>query len=140
MFKFLGKRNTAAIAALVVAAVAGVGAYAFTASNTVPAHSAGAGIAVVSGYTVSNIGYTWSPDGLTVESVSFDLSGAAADVKVALTATGTPVQADWQDCGASGGSSPYLVTCTFGTPIANADAVDLSVAADSSGSVTIAAS
>jgi len=37
-------------------AIAG-GAYAFTASNTVPATTAGAGSGVVSGYTISNLHY-----------------------------------------------------------------------------------
>ena len=38
-------------------AIAG-GAYAFTASNTVPATTAGAGAGVVSGYTISGLHYT----------------------------------------------------------------------------------
>jgi hypothetical protein len=68
--------------------------------------------------------------------VTFDLDKAASDVAVALTA-GTPTQADWTDCGASGGSSPFAVTCTFGTPVPNANGLKLSVAAVSSGTVTI---
>src|SRR5262249_36517114 len=45
-----GKRKIAAVLAFVLAAVIGVSAYAFTASNTVAEHSAGAGAATVSGY------------------------------------------------------------------------------------------
>jgi hypothetical protein len=70
--------------------------------------------------------------------VTFDLDKAASDVAVALTA-GTPAQADWTDCGASGASSPFAVTCTFGTPVPNANGLKLSVAAVSSGTVTIGA-
>jgi hypothetical protein len=133
----LRKRNMAGGLALVVAGIIGVSAYAFTASNTVASHSAGAGAATVSGYTVASpTNYTFSGDGLTMTTVTFDLDKAASDVAVALTA-GTPEQADWTDCGASGGSSPFAVTCTFGTPIPNANGLKLSVAAVSSGTVTI---
>jgi hypothetical protein len=131
------KRSIAGLLAFALASVIGVSAYAFTASNTVASHSAGAGAATVSGYTVeSPTNYTFSGDGLTMTKVTFDLDKTASDVKVALTA-GTPVQADWSDCGASGGSSPFAVTCTFGTPIPNANGLKLSVAAVSSGTVTI---
>jgi len=137
VFKIFGKRNTAAIAALVIAAVAGVSAYAFTASNTVPDHVAGAGAATVSGYTVSSpTNYTFSADGTTMVGVSFQLDQAASDVAVALTAA-APTQADWTDCGASTGGSND-VTCTFTTPVANASGLKLSVAAVSTGTVTIA--
>ncbi len=44
------------IGIVVAMAIAG-GAYAFTAANTVPATTAGAGSGVVSGYTVTNIHY-----------------------------------------------------------------------------------
>lgn len=131
------KRKLVGLLAFALASVIGVSAYAFTASNTVANHSAGAGVAAVSGYTVeSPTNYTFSGDGLTMTAVTFDLDKAASDVQVALTA-GTPKQADWTDCGASGGSSPFAVTCTFGTPIPNANGQKLSVAAVSSGTVTI---
>ena len=44
------------VAAVAAVAVAG-GAYAFTAANTVPASTAGAGTGAVSGYTVTNMHY-----------------------------------------------------------------------------------
>ncbi len=53
MSKFIGKRRTAGIVAIMVACIAAVSAYAFTASNTVSAHTAGAGAAAVTGYTVT---------------------------------------------------------------------------------------
>ena len=139
MFKFFGKRNTAAIAALVVAAVAGVGAYAFTASNSVPPEHAGAGTATVSGYTASNISYTFSPDTTKIDGVSFDLDNPANDVKVAIDTHGaTPVAADYQDCNGATGTGPYVVTCTFGTPYDNTQGTqDLYIDAVTSGSVTV---
>jgi hypothetical protein len=119
------------------AAAAGVSAYAFTASNTVPNHSAGAGSAVVSGYTVSSpTNYTFSADGTTMTAVSFDLNKAASDVQVALTAA-APTHSDWTDCGPSGGSSPYAVDCTFPAPVPDGNGLQLTVAAVSSGTVTI---
>jgi len=127
----------AGLLVFVVASVIGVSVYAFTASNTVASHSAGAGAATVSGYTVTSpTNYTFSADGLTMTNVTFDLDKTASDVQVALTA-GLPEKADWTDCGASEGASPYAVTCTFPTPVPDAEGLKLSVAAVSSGTVTI---
>ena len=120
-------------AVLVIALVAGIIANALTASNTVPAHDAGSGSATVSGYTVSNPEYTFSADGTTVTVAEFDLDKAASNVKAALTAT--PVNADWQDCGAT---VALHVTCTFATPVAVANHVALNVIAVSTGTATIA--
>jgi hypothetical protein len=132
-----GRRGVAGLLVMVVASVIGVSVYAFTASNTVASHSAGAGSATVSGFTVTSpTNYTFSGDGATMNAVTFDLDKSASDVAVALTA-GTPVTGDWTDCGASGGSSPFAVTCTFGTPIPVGEGLKLSVAAVSSGTVTI---
>jgi hypothetical protein len=144
VFTGFGKRNiagrrrkVAGLSAFAVAAVIGVSAYAFTASNTVASHSAGAGSATVSGYTVeSPTNYTFSGDGLTMTKVTFDLDKAATDVAVALTKA-TPAGTDWADCGASEVATPFAVTCTFGTPVPDAEGLKLSVAAVSSGTVTI---
>jgi hypothetical protein len=138
VFRFR-RRKMVGVLAVSVAAVMSVSAYAFTASNSVPNQSAGAGSAVVSGYTISSpTNYTFSPDGTTIESVSFDLNKAASDVQVALTA-GAPTQSDWVDCGGAA-STPYAVTCNFAAPIPVGSGTQLSVAAVSSGTVTIAAS
>ena len=115
MFRHLGKRNTAGIVAVLVAVVAGASAYAYTASVGVFGHNAGAGSAVVSGYTVSGpTNYTFSADGTTVVGVDFDLDAAATDVAAALSAA-APVHNDWVDCGASSGVT-NSVSCTFSTP------------------------
>ena len=129
------------VAVLAVVAIAAVGAYAFTASNTVPAHSAGAGVNTVSGYDVTfdpsnGDGYTFNAAGTTMVKVQFSLDHAANDVKVALTA-GVPTQADWVDCSASGGSSPFTTACNL-PAIPVEDGLNLSVAAVSDGQVTIA--
>ena len=131
------KRKLAGLLVLALAMVIGVSAYAFTASNTVAAHSAGAGSATVSGYTVASpTNYTFSGDGETMTAVTFDLNKTASDVAVALTAS-TPTGSDWTDCGASEASSPFAVTCTFKTPVPDGEGLKLSVAAVSSGTVTI---
>lgn len=132
-----GKRRVAGLLVFLVAMVIGVSAYAFTASNTVASHSAGAGSATVSGYTVASpTNYTFSGDGETMKAVTFDLNKSASDVAVALTAS-TPSTGDWTDCGASEAASPFAVTCTFHTPVPDGEGLKLSVAAVSSGTVTI---
>jgi hypothetical protein len=129
-------RNIAGVLAFVLAGAIAVGAYAFTASNTVPAHSAGAGAAVVSGYTITSpTNYTFTANGEFMTKVTFELNKAASDVKVALSAE-APVTADWTDCGAAV-EAPYAVTCTFPSPVANGAGDKLSVAAVSTGTVTI---
>ena len=131
------KRRTAGLLVLGVAGVLAIAVYAFTASNTVASHSAGAGAATVSGYEVkSPTNYTFSGDGETMTGVKFELNKAASDVWVALTPS-TPETADWADCGASEGSSPFEVTCTIAKHVPNAEGLKLSVAAVSSGTVTI---
>lgn len=138
MFRHLGKRNTAGVIAVLVAVVAGASAYAYTASVGVSAHNAGAGSATISGYTVSGpTNYTFSADGTTIVGVNFDLDNPATDVAAAISAA-APVHNDWVDCGAAVGVS-NSVTCDFsGRPIANANGLKLSVAAVSTGTVTIA--
>ena len=131
------KRTIAGALVLALAMVIGVSAYAFTASNEVAAHSAGAGAAEVSGYKVeSPTNYTFSGDGETMTAVTFDLNKAATDVQVALTPS-TPASGDWTDCGASEAATPFAVTCTFKTPVPDGEGDKLSVAAVSSGTVTI---
>ena len=61
--------------AVVVALAVSAGAYAFTASNTVPATTAGSGQGTVSGYTVTNVHYmlnTTTP--ASIDSLTFTVS------------------------------------------------------------------
>jgi hypothetical protein len=137
------KQRLAALAVFALAAVFGVGVYAFTASNTVPAHKAGAGAGAVTGYTVaSHVSYTWSAAGEDVIAAHFKLNEAASDVQVALTSAAPTTAEDWTDCGATTGGENE-VACEFtkagafpeGVP--NGEGDKLSVAAVSEGKVVI---
>jgi hypothetical protein len=147
VFKFFGKRNTAALAALVVAGVAGVGAYAFTATNSVPTQAAGAGVAQVSHFTVSKVSYTFSADTTQVTDISFDLTATLkpSDVAVDLEAhSAVPDKANYVHCNnaatVADGAGKWLVDCpglTFdNTGDVNGDN-DLYVAAVTDGTVNL---
>ena len=83
-------------------------AYAYAASNTVPATTAGDGQGTISGYTVTNVVYTLdATNPANISKVAFTLSSAASVVQVSLTGS-TP----YQSCTVSGGTN---VTCTFST-------------------------
>ena len=87
MFRF---RSSKLFIVVLVVLVIATSAYAFAATNTVPTSRAGEGSGIISGYTVSNIVYTFdtaNPSNLTT--VTFDLDNPAATVKVSLTAAGT---------------------------------------------------
>lgn len=152
MLKLFGRRKLASrkqrLAALTVfalAAIVGLGAYAFTASNTVPAHKAGAGAGKVTGYTVaSHVSYTWNEAGTYVTKANFTLNEAASDVAVALTPTTPTSGEDWVDCGATKAGNE--VECKFteatlpaynGKGVPNGEGDELSVAAVSEGQVVI---
>jgi hypothetical protein len=157
------KRKIAGLCALVLAGVIGVGAYAFTASNTVPAQSAGGGTAKVSGYTEKGVSYTWSLDGKDITEANVILTGEAkikpTDVAVALTTAATPAAGEWVDC-----PEPYVekseteteVVCKFkggegafknaaeheankftATGVPNAEGNQLTISATSQGKVIV---
>lgn len=83
--------------AIGIATVIGGGAYAFTASNTVPATTAGAGAGAVSGYTVSGIHYVLdATTPANIDSLTFTItpavpsaSGGTVTIAAALS-TGGP--------------------------------------------------
>lgn len=83
------KKSFKWVMVLLMVLVLMVAAYAFAASNTVPASSAGDGEGAVSGYTVSSITYGLdATDPSKITSVSFSLSPATAvsgKVHAALT-------------------------------------------------------
>ena len=83
------KRKIAGLCAFVLAGVIGVGAFAFTASNTIPAQAAGGGTNAVSGYTESGVSYTWSLSGEYITEAHVILTNAEklepSDVAVALS-------------------------------------------------------
>ena len=81
-------KNLKVLFALFAVLAISVTAYAFAASNTVPATKAGDGTGVVSGYTVTGVAYTLNATTpTTLDQVSFDLGAAATQVKVQLVAT-----------------------------------------------------
>jgi len=113
------------IGILVVAAALATGAYAFTATNTVPNSSAGSGAGTISGYTVSAIAYqldTTIPS--DIESMTFTLNAAATTVKAKVVSGSTT----YTDCTIAGGVN---VTCDFAPDIAITTADQLSVIATS---------
>ena len=113
------------IVVLVVVLLSAIGAYAFTASNTVPATQAGIGSGAITGYTISNVAYTLNSNPANIDAVTFTISPAAAGtVKAQLVTGGT-----WYDCTNVSGS----VSCdtTVGTQATVAPANSLSVVATS---------
>jgi hypothetical protein len=70
---------------LIVVLVIATAAYAFAASNTVPASYAGEGSAAISGYTVTNLVYTLNATNASnIDAVSFTLNAAATNVQASL--------------------------------------------------------
>ena len=137
------KRNVAGLCAFVLAGVIGVGAYAFTASNTVPAQSAGGGSAAVTGYTEAGYTYTFTPSGEETTGVTVLLTGEQepSDVEVALTPATPTAAGEWTDCPTANISEvkakEYKAVCEFGTPIPDGEGDLLSVTAVSEGKVVI---
>jgi hypothetical protein len=104
--------------AVVAAAVVAGGAYAFTAANTVPASTAGAGSGAVSGYTVTNLHYTFNATTPgNIDSLAFTISPVVpssgtgkVDIHAALS-TGGP---NAYTC--STNSTGDTATCTTTSP------------------------
>src|SRR5271163_2887335 len=96
------KRKIAGLCVFVLAGVMGLGAYAFTASNTIPAQAAGGGTNAVSGYTETGVSYTWSLSDEYITEVHFVLEDAAdlkpSDVAISLSTLATPAYEEWVDC------------------------------------------
>lgn len=105
------KRKIAGLCAFVLAGLMGLGAYAFTASNTVPAQAAGGGAAAVSGYTETGASYTWSLNGEYITKAEVYLENTSkikpSDVAVALSNAGTPEAEEWVDCPTGPGGGAY---------------------------------
>lgn len=82
-----------------------VAAYAFTATNTVPASKAGDGSGAISGYTVSSVAYTLrASDPSYIDKWSFTLDSAAGEVQSKLVAASSA----YVSCAIVGGTA---VTC-----------------------------
>ena len=103
--------QTKILIAVVAAAVIGGGAYAFTASNTVPSTIVGSGAGVVSGYTVTNLHYNLNvTTPANIDSLTFTISPA-----VPSTSTGKVVISAALSVG-----GPTSYTCTTDTTGATA--------------------
>lgn len=107
----------------IVAAAFGIGTYAFTASNTVPATSAGAGSGAISGYAITNVAYGLNGTTPTeIDQVTFTIAPAAASTVRIQLAAGGP----WYTCANASGT----VTCDTTSPQATvAGATQLTVVA-----------
>ena len=85
---FIGRSRTLGI--LIVAAALATGAYAFTATNTVPDSNAGSGSGTISGYTVSAIAYTLNATTPSnIDSMTFTLNTTAATAKAKIVSGST---------------------------------------------------
>lgn len=105
------------VAAAALVAVAAFAASAFTASNTVPASSAGDGANTISGYTITNVQYTLNATNpKNMDAVAFTISPAAAStVKIQVVNGGS-----WYSCTNTAGS----VSCATTAPQATVLAAD----------------
>src|SRR5487761_2199627 len=91
------RRKITVILAIGIAMAIGGGAYAFTASNTVPATTAGAGAGAVTGYTITNMHYVLNATTPgNIDSLTFTISppvpstGAGKVTIAAALSTGGP--------------------------------------------------
>ena len=113
------------LGAIVVAVALATGAYAFTATNSVPNSSAGSGSGTISGYTVSNVQYQLNATTPSdIDSVTFTLSATATQARAKIVSGATP----YTTCSIAGGVS---VTCNFSPDIDITTADQLSVIATS---------
>ena len=87
MFKF---RSSKMFFIVLIVLVFATSAFAFAATNTVPATYAGEGASTTSGYTVTNVAYNLNAaTASNIDSVAFTLNAAATTVKVRLVTTGS---------------------------------------------------
>jgi hypothetical protein len=118
-----GRAKSRVVVLAIAVGILASAAYAFTASNTVPATQAGSGSGSISGYTASSIVYTLNATTPTnIDSVAFTISPTTTTtVKAQFAAAGT-----WYSCSNSSGS----VTCATTSPqLTVAGATNLTVVA-----------
>lgn len=106
MKKFRGR---AILGGAVVAGAIGVGGFAFTAANTVPATKAGDGSGAVTGYVVSTVDYGLNvTNPSNIDSVTFNLDSTPT----ALSTIKTKLGANWYTCT----NLAAVVTCPTVSP------------------------
>ena len=131
------KRKIAGLCAFVLAGVIGVGAYAFTASNTVAPSSAGVGNETISPYVVEplSVKYTFTgTEPLEITGVEFKLETAASSVEAAVTA-GAPAVTDYSAPCSGGTVAKEEIKCTLPAATTVLAATKLSVLAISGGTL-----
>ena len=126
-----GLRTRVVVAAVSAMAIAG-GAYAFTAANTVPDSTAGAGAGTVSGYTVTNLHYALDETTpANIDSLTFTVSPvipSASSGKVVIQATLS-----------SGGPNSYSCTTNTAGDTVTCDTTSPQLTADKLTGVTVVA-
>ncbi|HEX5559185.1 MAG TPA: hypothetical protein VFX13_16330 [Gaiellales bacterium] len=132
---FSNLKRSAGLGLVVIAAAAGLGAYAFTTSNTVDTTSAGGvGQATIAGYDVSNVSYTQdATDPSTWSAVDFDLDSNATQVQVKFDDSNNVLPSSgWIDCSANGSTishtTPFAVHCVLPGVDAHLDTLTVSAA------------
>ena len=117
-----GSKARIAVVAIVALAIGG-SAYAFTASNTVPSSTAGAGSGVVSGYTVTNLHYGLNATTpMNVDSLTFTVSPvipSTSSGKVVIQATLSTGGPNTYTCTTT--TTGDVVTCATTSPQLTAD-------------------
>lgn len=109
-------RGRAILGAVAVAGATAVGAFAFTASNTVPNSKAGSGSGTVAGYVVSSVDFGLNgTDPSNLDSVTFNLDSTP----VAGSTIKTKVGANWYTCT----HAVAVVTCATTSPQATVQPV-----------------
>jgi hypothetical protein len=104
------KKKMSVILGAVIAVLIAVGAYALTASNTVPATTAGAGAGLVSGYTVSSLHYNLNATTpANIDSLTFVIAPVVPSTSAGKVTISAALS--------TGGPTPY--TCTTDTTGAN---------------------
>lgn len=94
------------VAVALLTAILAAGAYAFTASNTVPSSTAGSGSGTVSGYTATSVSYTLTAaDPTTIDTLTFTIAPTTTSVvEVKAGSTGS-----WKTCANASGA----ITCDY---------------------------
>lgn len=140
MSKFDRKLLFGGLGLVAAAAVAGT---ALAANNTTPDTNAGQGVAVVAGFTVSDVEYTTNTTGTvgspSVSGVSFTIvrdgttSGTAVDdtnATVSVQLRDGATNADWASCSVTAGAATCTTTGSAGLPVGDVDGISV-VAYDS---------
>jgi hypothetical protein len=116
MFNF---RSSKMFVVVLVVMILATSAYAFAASNTVPASNAGEGQTAIGGYAVSAVTYTYSTANPSqISSVGFTIAPAAKKASISLVTGGT-----LQVCTGTGGGPTWTAwTCSIsGVSVLSAD-------------------